>query len=859
MKKILKKITAVFLTALIFALPLSCVSYAFSYPEGVSESEALNAVTATDRLIGAACKTYYNKPLKSIVTPLIYSDDTLSALLTGVYASLEESASELKTIGVDTSVKSVAEGLSDYPEVSAALLGYSSWSEVSLDGVKWGVTEKKGFSRAVAASLSPLNDVLYALLCSGSFKISLITIKGANGYENAVVPILRSLGCEELLTQGEFTNEAKNDKNAMLYNIVLSVMTALEKMCDTPSTSLCTVLPQFAYFVESGSFNECMDSLFSPITSNRLVEAAVFLKLFDLDSFNIDLEGMINEMLSSVASENGLTLPAIDFSKLSECGSVSGTDFTPDKGKAYVVITNYLEKLLKNNSEKLPELLKGDGSNTFETPEELLGGLSSLGDGELTAFVISLFSPQKAGDAKSLVFPTFTKAEVSYTPNLTVENYEKVLNNIDALIDEFVEEGGEYSTIDEMLSYSVYTSDNMSELTVSIYKELENAGLTELLSLLGIDITPKGVASSLKENGYSSVRSKLLKYDSWQKLSLKGTSWGFRNGSSTGFENALTATLRPLFPILRMLLAGEDLVILDSITLKGTDGYNTAVIPLLEALGCKSADIKTYKQYLKNADTDGVIKAVLDPVFNLIDEVFEKPVYTLTELLPNFVYFIEGDNLEICLENLLLPLTGILDMLPGSLNLDFDTDSVLDELDVNKLISSLTKDSGINMPQLDFSSLAYLGDSELRSSKSIVNSNPVRITYVKADRTAVLITVLRAFVDILKTPGNESLLTSVTDSNSAMSQYSSSIGEQLASMNTDETVEWLYNLLFKDRVKKELKTDEVYSPTIIYEESEGSNTLIKVLIGIGGVLILAGAIVFINRKRIFSPDGVSVR
>lgn len=858
MKKTLKKLTAVFLAAVLIIPSLSCAAFAFSYPEGVTEKKAENAVTATDRLINAACKTYYDKPLKSILMPLVYSDSTLSALVTGVYTSLEENASELKTIGVDVSVKSVAEGLSDYTEVCAALSGFSSWSEVELSGVKWGVTDKAGFANAVAASLSPLNDILYALLCSGSFKISLITIKGANGYENAIVPMLKALGCDGLISQSEFTNQAKNDKNAMLYNIVLSVMTSLEKMCEKPSSSLCTVLPQFSYFVESGGFNECMDSLFSPITSNRLVEAAVFLKLFDLDSFNIDLEKAINEMLSQLEAENGLVLDEIDFSVLAECGTQSGSSFEANKGEAYVVIMNYLEGVLKNNAKKLPELLKSEGTTGVAIPEELISGLSSMEDGTLVTLLILLFSPENTGSVKALNFPSFTKTEVSYTPNLTSENYEKVLNNIDALLDEFVQESGEYSSIGRMLSYSVYNGENMSELVVSLYKELETAGLTDILKLMGIDITPKGVAAALKEAGYSGVKAKLSGYDSWQKVSLKGTSWGFRDGNSTGFENALTAALRPLFPILRMMLAGEDLVILDSITIKGSDSYNTAVIPLLEALGCESGDIKTYKQYLKNAGSDGVIKAVLDPVMALLDEVFEKPVYTLTEILPNLVYFIESGNLEICLENLISPINGILSALPDSMSADFDITKLTEELDVNEIISSVTKKSGINMPKLDFSKLSSLGEAELRASKSIINSNPVRITYVKADRTAVLITVLRAFVEILKTPGNESLLTGVTDGNATMSQYSASIGEQLASMSTDETVEWLYNLLFKDRVKKELKTDEVYSPTIIYEES-GGGAFKWVAIGIGSAILLAGAIIFINRKRIFSPDGVSVR
>ena len=44
--------------------------------------------------------------------------------------------------------------------------------------------------------------------------------------------------------------------------------------------------------------------------------------------------------------------------------------------------------------------------------------------------------------------------------------------------------------------------------------------------------------------------------------------------------------------------AGYTLSVIDT-TIKGADGYNTAIIPLLEALGCDSGDIKTYEKYKK--------------------------------------------------------------------------------------------------------------------------------------------------------------------------------------------------------------------------------------------------------------------
>ena len=96
MKKILKKITSVLLAAILIAAPLSCTASAFSYPENVSESDALSAVGATDRLSKAAAENFSGKSLKELMLPKLYCSETLSKLLVGVYSSIAENAAEIK-------------------------------------------------------------------------------------------------------------------------------------------------------------------------------------------------------------------------------------------------------------------------------------------------------------------------------------------------------------------------------------------------------------------------------------------------------------------------------------------------------------------------------------------------------------------------------------------------------------------------------------------------------------------------------------------------------------------------------------------------------------------------------------------
>ena len=87
--------------------------------------------------------------------------------------------------------------------------------------------------------------------------------------------------------------------------------------------------------------------------------------------------------------------------------------------------------------------------------------------------------------------------------------------------------------------------------------------------------------------------------------------------------------------------------------------------------------------------------------------------------------------------------------------------------------------------------------------------------------------------------------------NDTFATYSSSIGEQFAEMTEDELIEWLYNLLFKERAQIEIVVDEDYSPTIIYKEPQKDYTAFYFLGGFAAVAGVIGIIIFCNRKRLY--------
>ena len=854
-KKTLIRLLCVALCLVVACSPFTVVAGAGNggaYPDGVTAEDTLKAIDGTDKLLANMLPALTGGTLSQMARPMIYNSENLSAILLGMYQSLQEKSADLEKIGVDTSVAGVANALKAYPDVSKALLKYESWDAVSLNGVDWGVTDKNGFAKALSATFSPFNDILFMILCSGTYRfVGFIEIQGGNGYSSTIVPMLKAFKCKGILTQEQFTAQAENDRSTMVKNIITPLLDLVEQALVAPAATLTDSLPSFAYFMESGEMDKCMEALTQPILSNKLVEFAVLLKLFDPEMFNFDIEGLMGGFLKDMTGDSGLKLAPLDMKALSQCGKADNGKFVSDCPRAYVVIMRWLVDSLKLNSSDLPKLLGNQGVNTLPMPADFLKELLSKETDALVGTLILLFKPAEIGKAEAMVYPSITSATVQYTPNLTKEDYEKILDDIDPLLNDFVKEGGSYYSIESLLTSAIYSNANVTALLKGIYPMLEENGMLDLLKLLGVDASPKGVAKYLTESKYKSAASALSKADSWSNASLGNVSWGFNDGSRRGFQNAVCAVFRPLYPLLRVLLAENDIVIMDTITIKGADGYNTAVIPILEALGCNDKSIKTYEKYKKNAASDNVLDNILEPVFDLIDEIAEKPVYTLTGVLPNIVYFINSGSLDKCVNNLFLPVTAFSERLSGVYNMEFDITSVTSKLDLNAILKEMLNGTGMNIAEFDINSLSSIGTLETRQSKGTLNGSAVSYSYVKADRTGVLMTLLRVLARTLKMPGNENLLMGAMGENESFAAYSTSLSEQIAAMNEDELIEWLYNLLFKERVQVEIKVEEDYTPTIIYKPEEKDYTPLYYVGAYLGVSALVGLIILLNRKRLY--------
>ena len=855
MKKSMKKAFSVFLSVLMAVLVLVPAASAIDYPKDVTKEKAEVAIVKTDDVIYNGVMALNNTTLKELVEKELYTSETLSMLLMGVYSMLSEMEAELSQMNIDTSVSAVVNGLSTYPYVVEELAKYNSWAEVKELKADWGVSGKDDFAKGVSAIFTPFNDVLYMLLCSGSFSLnSLVGVKGGNGYETAIVPTLKSFGVKTVTDSAVFYADAGSDRNTMVYHIVSDLLLFAEDIFSAPADKLTDILPGIAYFFNNGGFDKVVSKLLQPLTL-QLGKITTFIKIEPLLRLIADPSAMTEKFdINALMSSGELKIAEINLEELASCGTVSGDTVIADKGACFIVLMRFIIDTLKLNSDKMDELMPVEESAEMSAyMNEILSELTAKDTDELITMFISLLTAE--GGKKNNYewsFGEFTATEVTYTQNLGEEKFKRVLDGIDDLINEFVAESGQYKTLEAMLSKEIYSSKTVTMLVSTVYSALESEELSALSSVIGLKVTPSALANNLSKRQFSSARNSLYNSASWKSVSTKNIYWGFRDGDSKGFKEAITLCLEPLEPIINMLLA-EGKINLLGIDFYGSDGYNTAVIPLFEALGCKAKTILTYEQYKKQADKGNSIEPLVDTVLKFLDRFLEKPVFTVTEIAPNLIYFFKNDGLIICIENLLYPVTSLLGELGMSDMVDM---SAFKEVDTKKLVADLTADMdlGMKLPEFDIETLGTIGTLETMESKRTLDGKPVTISYVKANQTGVIVTLLRFMVEVMKAPGNESLITGFMSGgaeggNDMFATYSSGIGDEMAAMTTDETVEWLYKLFFRERAVKEIKPQDDYLPTIIYE-AEKENPGLKIFFVIVIVLAIGTLALYKNKARI---------
>lgn len=854
----MKKIASVFLAVIFTVLTVAPASFAISYPAGVTPEQAQGAMEKTDTVLNAVLNAAEGKGLSALMLPLLLSDETLSSLAKTMYSMGEENAETFSAIGLAMAPADVAKNLGNYPDVQARMMNAQSWSTLDLTGARWGVSTTAEFTDAAVALMLPMNELLYTILCGGSYSLNpLVGIQGSKGYEKAVVQIFKRFGMQSYTDPATFYSQAAADKTMIIRNLIKDVVAYLEVVCAAPASMLSKNLPGIAHFIENGGLDSAMANLVEPLKI-KILGITTPVKIGSvMESAEEGEGGMsfdINLDLGTFTATGTLVTAPFDMQEIASFATEDVDSYIVNTSDSFIYIFRWMLETVRLNMGTLPHMLSG------LTPEmdaakisQLLTGLFSKSTDEIISVYIGLLTAQ-SGKVNPYVwsFNGINPVTITYTPNLGAEKYQRVLDGADALINDFVKESGEAESLREAIAPEIYSNSLVTKLVSGIYSIFSDEQMKIFLSLAGLDLSPEALASRLGEDAYSSARSSLRSVADFSALAEADVNWGFKNGDRDGFIRAVSACFRPLEGMLRMVLCGDSLNVLGGIPFYGSDGYNTAVIPLLEAVGCSFDEIRTFDEFRVQAQQTDVMLPIVQTLVSLVERFIDYPVYTLTGILPNFMYFINNGGIEICLKNLLYPVVSIMDTLGLSGQFDF---SSFVQLDTDKIISELIGelDLGITLPALDLQQFGSMGTLVTAQTKRTQLMQPMTIQYLQPDRTGVIITLLRYLVEIMKTPGNEGIVDSFMSSSNGDSElfatYSQDIGTELAAMSVDETVEWLYKIFFRERATVEENEFEDYTPTIIYKEKNKIQWG-KVLGVTAAVLAVGAAVAFINRKKL---------
>ena len=667
---------------------------------------------------------------------------------------------------------------------------------------------------------------------------------GTNGYESAIIPLLEAFMCDDVVTYKKYKADFKKAKDNLLINILKPIGGLIDTVLAEPVGTLTAILPNLAYFIDSNGLVQAVANLLAPITAkdgiigvlakdgldiDKLVEAITGK---DLGSVIADLIGVKADLkleLTNLKGCNlhvivvplvqkllkdkfGLSLPDFTFEAIASHGEIKtvksaakndeGTYLTEQvqarQGEVLVAVLRYVADTLIQNADALKELLGGiDAIKNNDTIKAILDSIfASIGVAEKDDIVRAIFYLLD-GDATDKFFDYRgfkTKVNNFSFGKLDEDFCRKLGPMLDGLIGGLLE-GGLLGLVEEKL----YTDDLIGKLCTGLYGAIEGVNisddlgsLADLLSMTDIPVTAGAVADLLENADYGrtypGAASVIRNAGSWKNVKAENLKFGVKDRDT--FLHALTAALRPLFGVLDVLLNDAKLNLFNLVSVPGSDGYTSTFVPLLEALGCYN--IKTQYQYREDCyhSYDSVLLDILNPLWDKVEDILAAPLEVLMELLPNLALVFANDGLLQIIDNLITPITALLDALKpivdvnevlkaagldvpallkdkvglnvtkfdlydikGTLKPLLGAENVVGTLNaVLKIIKIKEKPLNIELPEIDWLKLASHGKYNFKATSQVACYGS-RVA-VKGDSDETLIAVLRFLIDTINYKGN---------------------------------------------------------------------------------------------------------
>ena len=654
-----------------------------------------------------------------------------------------------------------------------------------------------------------------------------LKIEGTNAYNSAIIPLLEVFQCSGIKTYSQYRSDVAKAKDNLLLDVLnplvgSSSSSFLNKVLANPFKELTTALPNIAMFLDGNGLIQIIDNILAPITyaladgKNISAEASDLIEML----LGAPIQDLIIPLVNGILESNGINIeiPEIDWTFLASLGEAGtytskATDLNGnyltgkivknvDNGKVLVTVLRYIAKILVNNASEIKNLICGIDAvkkndiivsiiksvfNTISTaaPDQIVAAVFYLLDGE----------PENA-------FWDYTKYktgkyEFSYPEGMDVDFLKNLPPMLDGLIGGLID-------LNETIGKALFKDELISKLATGLYGAIEgvkindNMNLTQLLAQTDIDFSTANVAKLLVDEKYGqkfeSASATIKAAGSWKNVNVNSLKWGVTDRDS--FFHALVAVLRPLYGVLDVLLNDASLGLFDLVHIPGSNGYTSSIVPLMEAFSLYN--VKTQYQYRQdiNKEYDAILLDIINPIWDLVEDVLNAPLQTIAAIVPNLALFIGNDGLCQVIDNLLTPISALADAIRPVVDLNdlldtlfkalkFDLNSLLGKIGVKNFKLDVYNLKGTLKPILGGDAIipllnAVLGMIDIKGTKLGLKLNPVdwlqlashgetivsasqaatfgsRI-FVKGDSSETLIAVLRYLVNTINTGDNYKMI-----------------------------------------------------------------------------------------------------
>ena len=429
-----------------------------------------------------------------------------------------------------------------------------------------------------------------------------------------------------------------------------------------------------------------------------------------------------------------------------------GTMYTVIGDKANALVTLIEAVLTKENIDaildaaevELPDTIKDVIDNLIDDPSQIFDLITTL-FGDLTPFDIPVQNVK--------VVPTMMGADYrSYPSALTKGNAAVVANRLDEVINTIMGMAGAGS-LKQLVETNLFKDDLITNLMNKIagaFGGFEGA-MDIILKLSGgeIDLSLAHFTEYYQSIGFTPAYNALADKLSWSEVDFTGTVWGIHDAYT--FADTFAKLFLPFENVLKILLLGSaasnggealTLTLADAVTLTGSDAYDSAIIPLLEALGLRADQLMSlaeFRNYVK-ADHTQLLRYIFNRIAVRLDEILNAPGDQVLNMLPTLAYFLGSGGLYCVAQNLLAPLFKVGLVAAKIFGYDLTT-----YLDLGVLLNDLVhinlniggKPLSISIPTVDFFKLAMYGSSdseEVATARSkAVNSFSDPLTHKKVN------------------------------------------------------------------------------------------------------------------------------